>query len=363
VLRPFERAVAHSRTLFFVSVSLLLVTATLCRAGDELDGLRASYRRPDTIPFPTDNPYVPEKAALGKSLFFDPRLSGSQNMNCSSCHNPSFGWEVPLKGAIGSQNTPLARKSPTILNQAWGGPHFFWDGRADSLEAQARGPIESDVEMNLPLGEAANRLQRIPEYAKWFNVVFPQQGITGNTIIAAIATYERTVVSGYAPFDAWIDGDQIAIPESAKRGFILFNGKASCSSCHSGWNFSDGKFHDTGVGTSDIGRGKVDPLNPRAMYAFKTPSLRNVAERAPYMHDGSLPDLEAVMDRYISATLDDKSRIAGNPTSGPRSRGNSGRNQLSEIIERRQAERFAACLAELNTNQCQPSNAFLSRSV
>jgi cytochrome c peroxidase len=287
-----------------IVISALALSATSSRADSDLTLLKAAYRRPTEIPFPTNNPYTPEKAALGKSLFFDPRLSGYQNMNCASCHNPSFGWEVRLKGAVGSQNTTLARKSPTILNQAWGGKHFFWDGRAASLEEQAKGPIENPVEMNLPLQDAVSRLQRIPEYNKWFDLAFPQQGVTGDTIVAALATYERTVVSGYAPFDAWVDGDDNAISESAKRGFGLFNGKANCSTCHTGWNFSDGKFHDTGVGTSDIGRGKIDPSNSKAMYAFKTPGLRDVGERAPYMHDGSLADLEAVMDRYINVTTE-----------------------------------------------------------
>jgi cytochrome c peroxidase len=288
-----------------LSIAALVFQDVPSRAQDDLAALKAGYRRPSDIPFPADNPYTPEKAALGKSLFFDPRLSGNQNMNCASCHNPSFGWEVRLRGAIGSQNTMLPRKSPTILNQAWGGPHFFWDGRADSLEDQARGPIQTEVEMNLPLKDAVVRLRSVPEYNKWFNVAFPQRGITGDTIVAAIATFERTVVSDYAPFDAWIDGDENAISESAKRGFVLFNGKANCSACHAGWNFTDDNFHDTGVGKSDIGRGKLDP---KAMFAFKTPTLRNVNQRAPYMHDGSLPDLEAVMVRYITAVGDDPSR-------------------------------------------------------
>jgi cytochrome c peroxidase len=300
-----QRKVGEFTLALIIAVSIQAFGVLASSAGDDLAQLGAAYQRPADIPFPPDNPYTPEKAALGKALFFDPRLSGNQNMNCASCHNPSFGWEVPLKAAIGSQNTPLARKSPTILNQAWGGPHFFWDGRADSLEEQAKGPIQSDVEMNLPLEDAVSRLQRIPEYRKWFDVAFPQQGVTGDTIVAALATFERTVVSGYAPFDAWVGGDNNAISEAAKRGFALFNGKGNCSACHTGWNFTDNRFHDTGVGTSDVGRGKFDP---KSMYAFKTPSLRNVDQRAPYMHDGSLADLDAVMDRYITATVNDPSR-------------------------------------------------------
>jgi cytochrome c peroxidase len=287
-----------------VCIAALISLMPISGAETDLTVLKAAFRRPKDIPFPADNPYVPEKAALGKSIFFDPRLSGNQNMNCASCHNPSFGWEVPLKGAIGSQNIMLARKSPTVLNQAWGGSQFFWDGRASSLEEQAKGPIESEVEMNLPLKDAVSRLQHIPEYNAWFNKVFPGVGVTGNTIVAALATYERTLVSGYAPFDAWVDGDENAISPSAKRGFSLFIGKANCSVCHTGWNFSDGKFHDTGISTSDVGRGKVEPDNPKARYAFKTPGLRDVSQRAPFMHDGSIPSLEGVIAHYIDCCID-----------------------------------------------------------
>jgi cytochrome c peroxidase len=279
-------------------------------AVNQLDpaALKATYRRPADIPFPADNAYTPEKAALGKALFFDPRLSGHQNMNCASCHNPSFGWEVPLKGAVGAQNTMLARNAPTVLNQAWGSNHYFWDGRAPTLEEQAKGPIEADVEMNLPLAVAVERLQAIPDYEKWFEIAFPGQGVSADNIVRAIATFERTVVSGYAPFDAWIDGDRNAISASAKRGFGLFNGKANCASCHTGWNFTDNKFHDVGIDAIDIGRAKIDPGDAKAKYAFKTPGLRDITHRAPYLHDGSLPDLEAVMARYLAGGIDRPSR-------------------------------------------------------
>jgi cytochrome c peroxidase len=281
-----------------------IAAATAAAAAEDLAALKAKYQRPADIPFPAANPYTPEKAALGKALFFDPRLSGHQNMNCASCHNPSFGWEVPLRGAIGSQNTMLARNAPTVLNQAWVGPDHFWDGRASSLEEQAKGPIEAKDEMNLPLGEAARRLEVVPDYRKRFGDVFPAEGITGDTIVKAIATFERTVVSGYAPFDAWIDGDNRAISESAQRGFMLFNGKARCATCHTGWNFTDNKFHDVGIATTDVGRALVEPDNPKARHAFKTPGLRDITHRAPYMHDGSLPDLDTVIVRYISIGTD-----------------------------------------------------------
>jgi cytochrome c peroxidase len=194
-----------------------------------------------------------------------------------------------------------------VLNVAWVHP-FFWDGRADTAEAQAKGPIQAPAEMNLPLTEAVARLKAIPAYQRWFDKVFPGESITPDTIVKAIATFERTVVASYAPFDAWIDGDENAISASAKRGFELFVGKGKCSNCHTGWNFSDNKFHDIGTTATDIGRAKIEPNNPLAMYAFKTPSLRDTAQRAPYMHDGEFATLEAVMRHYQTGGIDRPSR-------------------------------------------------------
>src|SRR4051812_49856804 len=128
--------------LLAASIALLGALSTSVSAQTDLASVKAKYRRPLDIPFPESNPYTPEKAALGKALYFDPRLSGHQNMNCASCHNPSFGWEVPLKGAIGAQNTMLGRNAPTVLNLAWSKDHYFWDGRAKTLEEQALGPIQ-----------------------------------------------------------------------------------------------------------------------------------------------------------------------------------------------------------------------------
>lgn len=291
---------------------LTMAASVVCASGnlsaqDSIELQKSAFRRPSEIPFPTSNPYTPDKAALGKALFFDPRLSGAQNMTCATCHNPSFGWEVPVKTAIGAQNTALARQAPTILNVAWVHP-LFWDGRAETAEEQAKGPIEASVEMNLPLPEAVKRLSEISDYLDSFAKSFPGEGVTPDTIVKAIATFERTVVASYSPFDAWIDGNEGAISDGAKRGFGLFIGKARCSACHTGWNFTDNKFHDIGTTTTDLGRGAFEPANPLAQYAFKTPSLRDTAQRAPYMHDGSLATLENVMQHYRAGGIDRPSR-------------------------------------------------------
>lgn len=288
---------------------ILLLLATLCGSGGAAspsDAERESFRRPSTIPFPAENPFTPNKAALGKALYFEPRLSGGQNLTCASCHNPSFGWEVPLAGAIGSQNTPVGRRAPTVLNHAWG-EHFFWDGRAASLEEQARGPIEADVEMNMPMDRLVHRLAAIDGYRDWFLDVFPESGVTETTILQAIATYERTVVSGQAPFDRWVAGDETALPPAARRGFALFTGKAGCVGCHTGWNFSDEQFHDIGLPTDDPGRQLITG-DPRDHRAFKTPGLRDLTLRGPFMHNGSIPDLTGVLFFYASGGIDRPTR-------------------------------------------------------
>jgi cytochrome c peroxidase len=257
------------------------------------------YKRPLSIPFDGVSAYSPQAATLGKMLFFDPRLSGAKNMSCASCHNPSFGYEAPVAGSVGAANTPLGRNSPTILNMAWVRPHF-WDGRAATLEEQAAGPITAAVEMNGEFATIVPDLQAVPDYVKWFEETFPGKGISQETILTALATYERTVVSAWSPFDYWVDGDEDAVSESAARGFALFTGAAGCATCHTGWNFTDNKFHDIGIETEDIGRADLESDNPMAMHAFKTPGLRDTAYRAPFMHNGSMNSLEEVIVHYES---------------------------------------------------------------
>jgi cytochrome c peroxidase len=268
---------------------------------------KTAFKRPDVIPFPAHNPYTLEKATLGKMLFFDQRLSGSQNMSCATCHNPSFGWEVPFPTAIGAQNQPLNRHAPTVLGVAWGDT-YFWDGRAKTLEEQAGGPIENPDEMNQPLDELVVRLDSIPAYQSAFKMVFPNVGVTEENIKKALATYQRTIVPNISSFDQWINGSDTAISDQAKRGFRLFTGKGQCASCHTGWNFTDHSFHDIGLSNNDIGRYEVDGSTEKNRYAFKTPSLRNLTQRAPFMHDGSVEDLDAVMAHYISGGIDRPSR-------------------------------------------------------
>jgi cytochrome c peroxidase len=272
-----------------------------------LEQMKAAYRRPAEITYPKDNPYTLAKASLGKKLYFDTRMSGANVLSCGSCHSPAYGWGDGQPRGVGHGMKRLGRRSPTIINAAFGAI-FMWDGRAASLEEQALGPIQADVEMNLPIEKLIERLENIKGYPPLFEAAFPGEGIKAHTIAKAIATYERSVVSGRAPFDAWIEGNQNAISERAIRGFVLFNGKARCAACHSGWNFTDDSFHDIGLASTDIGRAKIVPGVDKMKHAFKTPGLREIEFRGPYMHDGSVATLEAVMEHYNTGGIDRPSR-------------------------------------------------------
>jgi cytochrome c peroxidase len=257
----------------------------------------AAYRHPGAPVSPADNALTPERRELGKLLFFDPRLSGASDISCATCHDPARSWGDGRPRAIGAAHVPLGRRTPTVLNTAWAAA-LFWDGRAETLEEQALGPIQAAGEMNLALPEMEKRLNAVPGYRELFRRAYGADRITAATVAKAIAAYERTVVSAPAPFDRWVAGDDRAISEEAKRGFLLFNGKASCATCHSGWRFTDDSFHDIGVAGSDSGRAKVLPGFETMEFAFKTPTLRNAVERAPYMHDGSERTLEDVVELY-----------------------------------------------------------------
>jgi cytochrome c peroxidase len=282
-------------------LSLLLLTSVLAYGEDSSRHYsraeaKQRYTRPSSIPFPKDNAFTPARELLGRTLFFDTRLSGSGWISCASCHNPSIGWGDGLPLAIGDGMKTLGRRTPTILNLAWE-ELLFWDGRSESLESQALDPIKAVGEMNLTREQLTAKVQSIPGYKPLFAAAYPGEPVEPDTIARAIANFERTVVSGTAPFDRWIAGDETAISENAKTGFDLFNTKARCAVCHEGWAFTDRGFHDIGVPGDDLGRG--EHLKLEAMqYAFKTPTLRNLTQRAPYLHNGSEPTLAAVIDFY-----------------------------------------------------------------
>jgi cytochrome c peroxidase len=259
--------------------------------------LKAQFRRPGTVPFPAANPYSDAKRALGDALFHDRRMSADGKFACASCHVREQGFADGKPHSVGVPGRPLARHTPTLWNLAWG-RKFFWDGRARSLEEQSAFPIQNPDEMAQSLPELTKRLAADAGYRRAFAKAFPHKPeVSAKNIAAALATYERTLVSPITRFDKWIDGDATALTADEIAGFRLFTGKAGCANCHSGWAFTDSAFYDIGLAGDDRGRGAVLRL-PAAEHAFKTPSLREVSRSAPYMHDGSLPTLEAVIDHY-----------------------------------------------------------------
>lgn len=284
----------------FAGALLALTTGifTVLSADASLDKLdKKDFQRPAQVPTPANNQLTPERVALGKKLFFDPRLSGSNWISCATCHNPGLGWADGLPRAIGDGQKVLKRATPTILNAAYN--HLqMWDGRFRSLEKQAMGPIGAAGEMNQDPKELVKELSAVEGYVKLFNQAYPNEGITPDTIAKAIASFERTVVTPDAPFDRWVKGDESAMNEDAKKGFKLFVGKARCGKCHNGYNFTDDGFHNIGLKNS-VDEGRYALRKVKILHgAFKTPTLRNVEFTAPYMHNGEYRTLEAVVDHY-----------------------------------------------------------------
>ena len=291
-----------------LSVVCWVAISALAQAPTADPATVARYLRPSVIPFPSGNPYSQAKADLGRRLFFDPQLSGSRALSCVSCHEPSLSWGDGLPLAIGNDRKPMSRRSPTLLNLAWL-PRLGWGGQFKDIETVGFAAVTGSGNMNLAEGELISRLAADPDYVHAFASNFGSDGITRETIEAALATYERTIISGTAPFDRWISGDESAVSAAAKRGFALFNGAAGCAGCHSGWAFTDGSFHDIGTAQADdLGRGQRFPTSVKLRYAFKTPTLRDVTRRAPYMHDGSIQTLEAVIDLYNRGGIERPSR-------------------------------------------------------
>jgi len=251
---------------------------------------------------PRDNPLTAEKIELGKQLYFDGRLSRDNTISCASCHDPEKGWSNAEAVATGIEGQQGGRSAPTIINSGYS--YFqFWDGRAQHVEGQALGPIQNPIEMDLTLEELTEKLNKIEGYRTQFQKVFGTE-VTADGIAKAIGAFERTINSGNAPYDQYEAGDKDALSEAAQRGKDLFFNKAHCSACHAGPNFSDGGFHNIGHGYSaesgefsDIGRYEISGLGGDNG-SFKTPTLREIARTAPYMHDGKIETLKEVVEYY-----------------------------------------------------------------
>lgn len=273
---------------------------------DSMPELPAKLGVLPTFRFPDDNPQTAAKVQLGGELFFDKDLSGNGTISCASCHDPAKGYSDGRPLSIGFAGKTLPRHSPTLLNAVYN-PTQFWDGRASSLEEQARVPITSPFEMNLA-GEAQliRRLGTNAHYLAEFRAIFNGFPDLKN-VSMALAAYERTLVTPNSRFDRYVAGDKQALTPQEKNGLVLFIAKARCSRCHNGPNFSDGQFHNLGVSKGDAGRFEVTKITADRG-AFKTPGLRNVVTHPPYMHDGSLSTLEAVIDYYDRGGNDDPNK-------------------------------------------------------
>ncbi|MBP2242202.1 cytochrome c peroxidase [Cytobacillus eiseniae] len=260
----------------------------------ELLDAKAKFEPLGEMPVPADNPMTDEKVELGKTLYFDPRLSGNNVQSCMSCHAPGAGYGDGMSTFIGFEGHQGGRNSPTIINSGYY-PTNFWDGRAGSLEEQALGPIQSEVEMNQNLDELVIELNGVPTYVEQFNTVFNDQ-ISADNIAKAIAAFERTIVISDTAFDRYLQGEEDAISADAKEGMKLFVGKAGCISCHAGPLLSDYSYHNLGM-SGDEGRFDVTG-NEEDKGKFRTSGLRGVAHTAPFMHDGSLETLKDVVMYY-----------------------------------------------------------------
>jgi cytochrome c peroxidase len=228
------------------------------------------------LPVPEGNPLTVEKIELGRRLFFDRRLSRDNSTSCSSCHDPERAFADGRAIAVGVFERKGRRNSPALINRGYG-RLFFWDGRVATLEEQVLKPIEDPNEMDLPLAEAAARV-----------------GLAPDEISRALASFVRSILSGGSPFDRYINGDRAALTPEQQAGLQVFRGKGNCTACHVGPNFTDEGLHNTGVAWRDGELADAGAGQGR----FKTPTLREVARTAPYMHDGSLKTLEDVVEFY-----------------------------------------------------------------
>ena len=253
---------------------------------------------------------------LGEKLFFDTLLSSTKTVSCATCHKPEYSFSDPVRFSKGVSNQYLERHTPHLIN-IFSNNSFFWDGRSPSLENQALQPISNMDEMGLPLKEMIKRLENDKNYPKLFLIAFPKSGITPKNVAIAIAEFERTIIADNTPFDKFIAGDKKALSKNEQLGMeLFFSKKTNCSKCHSGNNFTDSQFHNTGIIGDDLGRAEIDRhgefrMRPYPFFhtqkAFKTPSLRNISLTAPYMHNGALETLEEVLDTYNKGGQDQES--------------------------------------------------------
>lgn len=290
-----------------------------------LSSLAQELRPLPPLPIFPENPITPEKVELGRKLFFDRRLSGDGTMACATCHNPETGYTDALDISLSYPTTRNWRNASAIINLAYNDT-FFWDGRAATLEEQALFPMMSAFEMNQNLDFVEEELKEVPEYVESFHRVFGGE-ITRERMAMALAAFQRTIISGNAPLDRYLKGDEKALTHAQKKGYEIFTGKGGCLTCHNGANLTDNKFYNLGVqddpkivndprvsatrrftakvsGYAAYRTLKEDPgrylvTKQRSDWkAFKTPSLREAALTGPFMHNGVLKTMDDVIEFF-----------------------------------------------------------------
>lgn len=257
---------------------------------------------------------------LGKTLFFDTRLSGSNQISCASCHTPQLSWTDGIRKSLGHEQRVNRRNSPSLLN-VWFYHRLFWDGRSSSLEDQAFAPINSETEMNSDMPEVIRKLRRNEGYRALFDSAFGKEGINPETMTQALAIFQRTLVGNKSAFDYFLEGKKDALSDEALRGLHVFRTKARCMNCHNGPLFTDNGFHNTGLsafGTENEDLGRYDNTRKAEDRGkFKTPSLRDVMRTKPWMHDGSFDDMGQVIERYNAGAPPNFESSATAPTNDP----------------------------------------------
>jgi cytochrome c peroxidase len=252
------------------------------------------------VPWPSDNPYSAARVELGRCLFFDPRFSANGTVSCATCHPPEHAFAGGEPAPVGVTGNPLRRRAPTLINRAYGRSQFY-DGRAATLEDQIAGPVTAPDEMGTTKEAAAEAVSKIAGYAALFERAFGDSKVTYDRITKAIASFERTILSGNSPYDRFLNGDKQALTAQAKRGLQIFERTGECSECHNGFNFTNEKFASLGIDPAlhspDLGLAAITGKR-RDDEKFKVPTLREVARTGPYMHDRRLKTLDAVLEFY-----------------------------------------------------------------
>lgn len=259
---------------------------------------QADIKTPDVadIEYPGGKAPTPQQVALGKALFLNPKLSGSGKMSCATCHIPEKSFVDGKVKSLGDKGNTLKRNTPSLYNLAWN-KVFTWDGEIANLEDMSLIPFKREAVLNLLPDKILRSLGNNKPLKKEFTAAFGKDGLSVVNIGRALAAYQRTIITRNAPVDRYLAGNETALDVKAQRGALLFTGKANCAACHNGANLTDESFHNIGVNSEDVGRGRLQE-GDMFKFAFKTPGLRNVARTAPYMHDGSEPDLESVVRFY-----------------------------------------------------------------